>query len=195
VDDAGPPVDPIPGEPWADRERGFVTVGRIAPDNRTLDAVEIVGGVRDRGHDAHLHLVGSAGRAYAGYVRRVERAAAAREWVHLERAVDRDRLEALLGSHRYGLNAKPREHFGMAIAEYVAAGMVAFAPDSGGQVEVLGGREDRLFSSVEDAVGTIDAALRSGARPTQPRDRFDSDRFHRAIRRRVRERLAGRPPE
>lgn len=185
-----PPVEPIDDPlPWAEREDGFVVLGRIAPDKRVLDAIRIVEGVRARGHDVHLHVVGSASPNYRSYVRRVRRAAAGRDWVRLERGASRDRVESLLRTRRYGLNVKPDEHFGTAVAEYVAAGMVAFVPDSGGQVEIVDGRADRTFASVADAVETIDAALRRDARPRLPRDRFDRERFHEAVRELVGERL------
>ncbi|WP_248895829.1 glycosyltransferase family 4 protein [Haloplanus halobius] len=181
-----PPVDPPPDpRPWAEREAGVVFVGRLAPDKRPLRAVRIVDGVRARGHDLHLHLVGSSSARYADYARRVASAAADRDYVHLHRDAPRSRIDRLLATHRYGLNCKPAEHFGMAVAEYVAAGMVAFAPDSGGQREILGGRADRLFDTTTDAVATIAAAVDTDARPTRPRDRYASDRFHAVIRRHV----------
>ncbi|MFC7249457.1 glycosyltransferase [Halomicroarcula sp. GCM10025324] len=185
-----PPVDPIPGEPWSARERGVVTVGRIAPDNRTLDAVRVVDGARERGLDLHLHLVGSTADAYQSYVDRVERAVAARDYVTLHRDLPRDRLEALLGGHRYGLNPKHGEHFGMALAEYVAAGMVPFAHDSGGQRDVVDDAADRLYGTVEAAVELLVDAVERDARPRLSPDRFAADRFHQRIRRLVRDRLA-----
>jgi len=184
-----PPVDPIPGEPWAEREAGIVTVGRIAPDNRTLDAVRIVDGVRDRGTDLHLHLVGSTAEAYRGYVREVRDAVDERGYVTLQTDVSRSRLAELLGGHRYGLNTKHGEHFGMALAEYVAAGMVAFAHDSGGGREVVDGAPDRLFDSVPAAVERIASAVDTGATPRLSPDRFGVDRFHRRIRAIVTDRL------
>ncbi|ELZ26996.1 glycosyl transferase group 1 [Halosimplex carlsbadense 2-9-1] len=178
-----PPVDPIDCDrSWADREAGIVAVGRLAPDKRALDAVRIVDGVRERGHDCHLHIVGSAPRAYRDYADRVAAAAAERPYVGLERDVSRDRLEHLLCTHRYGLNTKPEEHFGMSVAEYVAAGMVAFAPDSGGQRDVLDDREDRLFDSVETAVDLVSDAIEADARPTLARDRFARERFADGVR-------------
>ncbi|WP_134668484.1 glycosyltransferase [Halorussus marinus] len=178
-----PPVDPITGgADWADRENGVVVAGRIAPDKRTLDAIRIVDAVRERGPDLHLHVVGSAAPAYRSYVERVERAAAARSHVTVETDVPRGRLETLLTTHRYGLNAKPDEHFGMTVAEYVAAGMVAFAPDSGGQRDVLAGEDRRLYESAPDAAAKLSAAVESDARPSLARDRFASERFHRRLR-------------
>ena len=178
-----PPVDPIDGAlPWRDRTDGIVLVGRLAPDKRILDAIQIVDGVRERGHDLTLRIVGTAPRAYRRYARRIESAAAERPYVTVERDVSRARLEEVLCTHKYGLNCKPEEHFGMSVAEYVAAGMVAFAPDSGGQREVLGGREDRLFGSVPEAVELIAAAADADESPALPRDRFGSERFRRRMR-------------
>ncbi|MFB6298412.1 MAG: glycosyltransferase family 4 protein [Salinirussus sp.] len=189
-----PPVDPVPDPlPWGERESGVVVLGRLAPDKRPHRAVDVVDDLRQRGYDLHLHLVGSAPPAYRSYVRRIERLAADRSHVHLDCDASRDRVEELLRRHRYGLNTKPREHFGMAVAEYVAAGMVAFAPDSGGQREVLGCRADRLFDDADDAVATIAAAVDDGAYPEQPRDRFGSGRFGREVRATVADRLDGTP--
>jgi hypothetical protein len=60
--------------------------------------------------------------------------------------------------------------------------MVAFAPDGGGQREVLGGRDDRLFDSLDEAVDLVGAAIETDARPGLSRNRFGRDRFHDAIR-------------
>jgi len=178
-----PPVDPIDGAAaWDDRQDGIVVVGRLAPDKRIRDAIRIVDGVRTRGHDLHLHVVGAAPRAYRRYAQEVESMAAERPYVAVERDAPRARLEELLCTHKYGLNCKPEEHFGMSVAEYVAGGMVAFAPDSGGQREILDGRGDRLFGSVPEAVDLIAAAADADTPPVLPPDRFGSDRFRRAIR-------------
>lgn len=180
-----PPVDPIPGRDWADREHGVLVLGRIAPDKRVLDAIGVVDALRDRGYGLACHVVGSAPPAYREYVRRVERAGATREYVTLETDVDRKRVRDLLGRYRYGLNMKPREHFGMAVAEYVAAGMLPFAPDDGGQVDVLAGDDRLLFSDVDGAVARIADAIDADRRPFLPRDRFERDRFASEIREHV----------
>jgi glycosyltransferase involved in cell wall biosynthesis len=178
-----PPVDPHPDpRAWANREDGVVSVGRLAPDKRPLEVVRVVDGVRRRGHDVHLHLVGSAPPAYRSYVERVRAAAAARPHVRLETDASRERVTELLGSHKYGLNAKPDEHFGMAVAEYVAAGMAVVAPNAGGQREVLDGDPDSLYDSVGGAVETLAAAVERDQAPTRPRDRYASARFHRRVR-------------
>jgi len=176
-----PPVDPIHCDrEWADREPGIVMVGRLAPDKRPLAAIAVVDALRERGYETHLHVVGSAPRSYRTYAERVAAAADRREYVFLERDVSRERLERLLCTHRYGLNAKEREHFGMAVAEYVAAGMVAVAPDSGGQREIV--PEQRRFDSRAGAVDCLAEAIEDGEPPTGRRDRFAGERFRAAMR-------------
>lgn len=180
-----PPVDPIPGDPWEQRENGVVFVGRLAPDKRVLAAIDILDRVRARDLDLHLHIVGSAPRAYRRYADEVAATAAQRQYVTLERDATRERLETLLGEHKFGLTTKEHEHFGMALAEYVAAGMVAFAPNSGGQRDVLGNRRDRLYDSTEEAATLLARAATEADPPRQPPDRFASDRFRRAFGQRV----------
>jgi glycosyltransferase involved in cell wall biosynthesis len=185
-----PPVEAIDGgRDWTDRERGIVVVGRLAPDKRIHEAFAVLDRLRDRGRDVHLHVAGSAPRAYRRYVDRLTRMAARRQHASLERDVSRERLLELLRTHRYGLNLKPDEHFGMSVAEYVAAGMLAFAPDGGGQREILDGRADRLFDGLNGAVDRIDAAIAAGDEPSLPRERFGRERFGAAIREHVARRL------
>ena len=176
-----PPVDPIDcGRDWDEREAGIVAVGRLAPDKRVLEAIAVVDALRERGYDTHLHVVGSAPRSYRTYAERVAAAAAERSYVDLERDASRDRLEQVLCTHRYGLNMKEREHFGMAVAEYAAAGMVAVAPDSGGQREIVD--ESNRFDTVSDAVDCLADAIAANTPPSQSRDRFGSERFRTAMR-------------
>jgi glycosyltransferase involved in cell wall biosynthesis len=178
-----PPVDPIPNRVrWEDRENGIVTVGRLAPDKRMLDAIDVVERVRDRGHDLHLHVVGTAARTYREYAARIDQVASERAFVHLERDVSRERLETLLRTHKYGMNMKKEEHFGMAVAEFVAAGMVPFAPNSGGQQDVLDRQSDRLFESIDEAVELLDTAITTDAQPILQPDRFSRKRFDEEIR-------------
>jgi glycosyltransferase involved in cell wall biosynthesis len=180
-----PPVDAVDGRPWDDRVHGVLVLGRIAPDKRTPDAFEVVDRLRDRGPDLSCRVGGSAPPAYRRYVRAVRRAAADRSYAAVETDVPRERIEELLGRYRYGLNTKPREHFGMAVAEYVAAGMLPFAPAAGGQADVLAGDGRLLFDGVEGAVDRIAAAVEDDLRPFLPRDRFGRERFAAEMREHV----------
>jgi glycosyltransferase involved in cell wall biosynthesis len=178
-----PPVDPIPCDiNWTEREDGLVAVGRLAPDKRLLDAIAVVEAVRERGYDCHLHIVGAAPRAYRRYAERVAAAASERPYVTVERDVPGNRLRHLLCTHKYALSLKRNEHFGMVVAEYIAAGMVAFAPASGGQRDVLRNRDDRLFGSLDEAVSLILHAAEADQPPDLPPDRFVRERFQASLR-------------
>ncbi|RRJ33766.1 glycosyltransferase [Halocatena pleomorpha] len=178
-----PPVDPVPCDrPWSDREEGIVVVGRLAPDKRVLDAITVIDRLRERGYDLHLHIVGATPRAYRNYAARVTAAARERSYVVVERNVTRSRRERLLCTHKYGLNMKPKEHFGMTVAEYGTAGMIAFAPASGGQQEVLDGRSDRLFDSLREAVTLIARAVDADESPAFSTERFSRKTFQRSLR-------------
>lgn len=174
ADPVYPPVQVtgVPDRSWAERERGFLTVGRVGPSKRVLRNVEIVSRVRDRGHDVHLHIVGPT--TDGAYARTVQSAAADHEYVSLDGAVSRDRLLEMIANHRYGLHGRPYEHFGIVVAEFVAGGAIPFAPDSGGQVEILADTPSLLYESVDDAVATIDAVLSAPERQARLRETLDA---------------------
>lgn len=194
-----PPVDTsgLDPAPWDEREDGFVTVGRITPYKNVTQAVRIVDGVRERGHDVHHHIVGPpTDEAYATEVREM---AADRDHVSVEGELRREELEAMLSTHKWGLHAKRHEHFGMAVAELVAAGAVAFAPDNGGQQDIVGERDELLYQTPEEAVEKIhrvlsDEGVRRDVRQTPGtiERRFGRDRFREEIRDVVNDELAGR---
>ena len=154
-----PPVDAarFPRRPWEEREPGVLTLGRIGPSKRVLRNVEVVDRLRARGHDLHLHVVGPV--TDGEYAERVEREAGERTFVTIEGAVSQERLVELVASHRYGLHGRPYEHFGIAVAEMVAGGALPFAPDSGGQREVLGNDPRLLYATVDDAVEKMDRVI------------------------------------
>lgn len=150
-------VDALPDRDWADREPGFLTVGRIGPSKNVLRNIEVIERVRDRGHEVHLHVVGPTTDGV--YQREVKRAAAERCYIELAGAVTREELRELIASHRYGLHGRHYEHFGMAVAEFAAGGMIPFAPDSGGVVEILDDDQRLLYRSPDEAVEQLDRVL------------------------------------
>jgi glycosyltransferase involved in cell wall biosynthesis len=153
-----PPVGEIPAAlPWEERENGFLCIGRFVRTKRIHMMIEILERVRALGFDVHLHVVSShAAPDYLAELQPSLRAHAA--WVHLEWSLPREQLFRLLSRHRYGIHAMENEHFGMAVAEMVKAGMIPFVPDSGGQVEIVD--EPRLiYADPEDAAAKIAALL------------------------------------
>jgi glycosyltransferase involved in cell wall biosynthesis len=154
-----PPVAvDYPEIPYAKRDRGFVCLGRISPEKCTHSVIEILQGVRARGHNIHLHILGGLDNSdYANKVRAL--AEKSREWVYLEGYASGDKKRELLTGHRFGINACPNEAFGIAVAEMVLAGCLVFVPNGGGQVEIVD-HPALVFNNEAEAVDKIDAVLR-----------------------------------
>lgn len=149
-----PPIlDDFPDVPWAERESGFVCVGRISPEKELEKIIDIVTSVRNRGHDAHLHLIGSRARDRRYYERILRRVRANASWIFFEEDIPRERLVRLVSTHRYGIHGMEEEHFGMAVAEMIQGGCIVFAPRGGGQTEIIG-REDRLLYGTREEAAT-----------------------------------------
>jgi glycosyltransferase involved in cell wall biosynthesis len=193
-----PPVvtEEFDPSPWDERERGFVCVGRISPEKNVHRNVEVVDRLRDRGHDVTLRVVGPT--IDSRYADRVERMAGRRPHVSIEGRVSRERLVELLCSHRYAIHGMEREHFGIAVAECVAAGAIPFVPDAGGQREIVEGNPTLTYGSVDDAVEKADAVLSDPVRQRElraslpdVRTRYGPDRFRRRIRSIAHETLDG----
>lgn len=153
-----PPVADMVAVPWRGRKKGFVYVGRITPEKRVERIVRVLERVRSLGHDVTLTIVGEVRNdAYGRHVRELQKQRA--EWVFLAGFAGLERKRKLLAGHRFAMNARPFEPFGISVAEMVKAGCVTFAPDGGGQAEVVGCRE-LLFRDEDDAVRKIDEVLR-----------------------------------
>jgi len=147
------------GAPWEHREDGFVYIGRISPEKRIEEAVNVLEEVRARGHNVHLHIAGPLTRSgYCDSIRRL--AEGSGYWVRLEGAVWGAAKQRLLTRHRYGINACQGEAFGISVAEMTKAGCIVFAPAEGGQAEVLES-PDLLYSDHADAAAKICRVLAS----------------------------------
>jgi glycosyltransferase involved in cell wall biosynthesis len=196
-----PPVDTEqfadPPE-WDEREDGFVFLSRVSKEKNVLWLIDILSEVRERGHDVHFHVVGPPDTEFPEYYERVEKRAAATEFVSLEGELWGDELMRMLQTHRYGINGAKREQFGIAIAEMIAAGMLPFVPDSGGQTVLVNGDESLTFGDTDDAVETICRVLSDPDRATSlcqglpdVESRYGVERFKDQIVDLARERMAG----
>ncbi len=154
-----PPVaGDFPEVPFSAKEHGFVYIGRISPEKRIGDIIAILAHVRSRGHRIHLHIAGSVGTdSYGRQVRRL--CLEQRSWVSTVGPCSGQRKKELLSTHRFGVNACPREGFGISAAEMVKAGGIMFVPCDGGHAEIVA-HPMLTFSGSEDAVEKIDAVLR-----------------------------------
>jgi glycosyltransferase involved in cell wall biosynthesis len=177
--------------PWEEQENGFLCIGRVVPEKRMDSVVEILSRLRQRGHDIHLHILGGVDDSPFGRKIRLL-AERNRNRVLLEGSVWGARKAQMLANHRYGINGRSHEPFGIAVAEMVKAGCVTFVPNGGGQAEIVD-HPALAFENVADAVAKIEnvlliEALRQDLRRHLARQAqsFSTDKFQTTIRQIVR---------
>ena len=181
-----PPVTrPATVRPWADRQTGFLAVGRISPEKEFERVIDILAQVRKTVPSLTLTIVGTWDQKSGGYYRRLRsRADALGAWISFRRDIAREDLAELMATHRYGIHGMREEHFGMAPAEMASAGMLVWVPAGGGQTEIVGDEPALQFASDEAAIDRIADVL---SRPSEQarlsaylKDRstlFGTDRF------------------
>jgi glycosyltransferase involved in cell wall biosynthesis len=183
-----PPVrSTFPQVPWSERQNGFVCMGRWTREKSMERVFAILAEVRKRGFDLHLHLAGSGGdRAYLQSLK--DLAANSGAWVTVHDAMSSEEKSSLMATQRFAISGRPNEPFGIALAETVKAGCITFAPNGGGQAEILN-HPDLLFRDDEDAVQKIVAVIGNPelqenlrAHLTQGVARFSVERFRNQIR-------------
>jgi glycosyltransferase involved in cell wall biosynthesis len=149
----------FPEVAWEQKNSAFVMIGRIVPEKRIEKAIEVLAAVRAKGYALKLHLCGQLeSDAYGKKIKAL--CDANRDWVIAEGPVTGARKSELLARCRYGIQMRSAEPFGIAVAEMVKAGALVFAPDCGGQAEIIE-HNCLLFESEATAVEKIDAVLRS----------------------------------
>ncbi len=153
-----PPVaGDFPDVPWTEREPGFVCIGRISPEKRIDVVIDILARLRTRHEEIRLHIVGTCDDPE--YHARISALAAEHAtWITLHEDISRNEVVRLITGQRYGIHAMRDEHFGMGVAEMIRGGCIVFAPNDGGQVEIID-NDDLLYESDEDAVAKIGALL------------------------------------
>ena len=176
-----PPVaDPGPPQPWEERARRFLLVGRISPEKEMERVMRIIASVRRQAPDVELTIVGTCDARMWPYHRRLTRLAASLgPWISFRENMSREGLRALMASLRYGIHGMREEHFGMAPAELVRAGVLVWLSRGGGQIEIVGDEDALLYDSEEEAAEKIAAVLSNPAEERRLREhlRARGERF------------------
>jgi len=166
-----PVVDPAPPQPWADRQSGFLAIGRISPEKDYERIMRIMSRVRHHNPAVTLTIVGTWDRHVRRYYESLRALAASLgSWITFRHDVSRPELRALMASYRYGIHGMREEHFGMAPAEMVRAGMIVWVPDGGGQIEIVGGEPSLVYDSEEQAADRIAQVVDNPAEQRRLRD-------------------------
>jgi glycosyltransferase involved in cell wall biosynthesis len=176
----------------ATMRREFVCVGRIAPEKRIERIIAILERVRARGHAVTLRIIGETGQtAYGRVIERLCRSKGG--WILLEGGRFGADKARILTECAFGINAREGEAFGIAVAEMVRAGCIAFASAVGGPAEILG-HPALLYRSEDDAVEKICAVMESErmcaelrAHLSRQAAKFSAEKFMNGIRDAVRD--------
>ena len=185
-----PVVDAAPPAPWDERRAGFLAIGRISPEKEYERIMRIVAGVRSLNPTITLTIVGTWDRHSRRYYQHLqELAASLGSWIEFRNNLPRSAINDLMATHRYGIHGMRQEHFGMAPAEMVRAGMIVWVPYGGGQVEIVDGEPELVYDSEEQAADKISRALGSVAEQKRLREllavraqSFGSERFVAEVR-------------
>lgn len=128
-------------------------IGRLQPEKRIKELIEIVRLARKRsGLDFVFHVGGVVWNdAYGDQIR--ERALNF-PWLILHGGVTSAEKAKFLSSFAIALHGRRTEEFGIALTEYLKAGIVPIAPSTGGSVEVLDDVE-LVYGGDEEAVSLL----------------------------------------
>jgi len=189
-----PPVlAATPQVPWHERRRGFLALGRISPEKEYERVIHILARVRAHAPDITLTVVGTWDAKTERYYKSLTALATSLDpegtWITFRRDLSRDEVRTVLTTTRYGIHGMREEHFGMAPAEMVRAGMIVWVPDGGGQVEIVGDAPSLRFATDDDAVDAILSVIDHPDEEARLREhlavrgeRFSTERFTAAVR-------------
>lgn len=117
-----------------------VYVGRIKDEKKIKELIRIVELARARSSfDFRLEIAGALFEDR--YVADIRDLAGSRPWLSLVGEVYGDRKSLFLTSGTYAVHTRRDEEFGIAVAEYLKAGVIPIVPDEGGSPEVVSNSE------------------------------------------------------
>ncbi len=185
-----PVVDGGAQRRWEERQTAFLAVGRVAPEKQWERCMRILSRVRSHVPNLRLTIIGTWDRHSWRYKQSLERLAASLgPWIEFQQNLPRDGVRGLMASHRYGIHGMREEHFGMAPAEMIGAGMIVWVPRGGGQTEIIGEESSLLYDNEDEAAEKILRVLSETAEQRRLRAhletqsaRFGTDRFENEVR-------------
>lgn len=138
-----PPRDPM----------RVICLGRISPQKRVTDIIDVVERARALSRkDITLTVAGPCGNGE--YATRVKHLVEARPWITLIDGVFGKAKDDLLRSGCFAVHARRDEEFGIAVTEYLKAGLIPVVPNEGGSCEVVD-KPELSYSTNEDAAAKL----------------------------------------
>jgi glycosyltransferase involved in cell wall biosynthesis len=155
----------------------IVLAGRISPDKNHFDAIRIAEMVSKK-----LVIIGIS--EDEDYLDDLKSYGSSRN-VEILTDVNYENFREVIENSRYALNTKPKENFGITVAEYLKSGTIPFVRESGGQREIVG-MERLTFSSIKEATDLIDNLDNSTGAEIQEKlrkrkSKFSTEKFRTSI--------------
>jgi len=174
---------------WSRRRTAFLAIGRFSPEKEYERVMDILARVRERVSDLTLTIIGSVERHERRYYGRIRaHAESLGAWIAFRHDMSREAIAASMAETRYGIHGMREEHFGMAPAEMMRAGMIVWVPKGGGQVEIVGGEPSLVYETEQEAADAIRRVIDDDAEQLRLRELlasrgelFDEQRFMREI--------------
>jgi glycosyltransferase involved in cell wall biosynthesis len=170
------PPAPVLRRLLADGRPNLLFVGRVVPNKRIEDLIQVAAALRSRiGPRFRLVVAGDTGTLplYAGALEGLAEALGVREQVLFTGHVEEAELRALYGGASVFLCLSEHEGFGVPLQEAMLFGVPVVAFDAGAVRETLGGAGVLLAEKAPEAVAGLvamlleDAALRAAVLATQ----------------------------
>ncbi len=161
--------DPQPSASISRDPFSVVYIGRVIPEKRITDLVAIVEKARAlSGLDIRFRVAGRLDQT-PSYGRLLSQMAEERPWLQFPGSLYGADKDAFLLSGSYALHAERVEAFGIAVSEYLKAGLVPLVPDAGGSREVVD-NPDLTYRTDDEAARLLARLLADSAfRDTQRR--------------------------
>jgi len=172
--------------PWEEREFRFVTVGRISPDKKTLEFIDICKAIISVYPSAKFAIVGRVSdvKYYEKVKNKIADLGVSVEFYH---NLENETLMKMLITSKFYIAPKKYEHFGISILEAVRAGCLTFVHNTGGQREIVI-EEVLRYNSIQQLLNNIAIVLENTLLREQTltvlkhhMQNFSSDNFNQGI--------------
>ena len=131
-----------------------IYLGRIHPDKRLDDIIEIVEKAREKSHSGLILEIGGILEKETAYGKKMLATAEEKKWIHFLGPLYKEEKERFLCSGTYALHAERDEAFGISITEYLKAGCIPIVPDEGGPKEIVDSPA-LIYHTNDDAATTL----------------------------------------
>lgn len=126
-----PPVkDDFKDVKWKEKKNRAIIAGRIAPDKKTIEAIEIM-------ENTELDLLVAGISQNKEYLDKVQERAEHKDWLEIKTNLTKKNLNKEIEDSKIGINCSREEDFGISVVEYMKANTIPIVYNNGGPKEIV----------------------------------------------------------